>query len=468
MRRAALIGLVACGGAPPKPPVVPEVAPMVRPAPALEPALPAYGARDAKGQADGEWLFDCDGVAQGCRAWYEHGAQVLWGRTVGTDRYLIEALDGGWRWQWWSGNVLRGQAGLAFEPPRWTPGEIVAFPGYAAPPQGSGCAGPFVLRDPNGAVVSDGTCENAQWTEWNSYDALGHKIAINRRDGDSSDSQSLDADGRVLSRVQIASGTETDEVWSPDGTPQSRLVRTGTAVLENRTWYADGTPAQVDVTTGRDRVDRRYAPTGVLVAEATYRDGMPRGTWRTWYATGAKRSSVKYRADGSAGPLTLWQRSGKKVATANLAARTWSDGSHHGTRVAAVRVADGDDRVGIDGMNDCRATDKKCVRTLVAVVFSPLGCVYPTPDDPLSIWRGRIELTLGFDRTGVAGVTAVRDGDGLPPAVLDCFTGSFGAPGHVFQQHVDLVLDVDTLTEPSPPPPMLPKPDIPDAGDPMF
>jgi len=245
-------------------------------------------------------------------------------------------------------------------------------------------------------------------------------------------------------------------------------VRGAGAVLENKSWYADGTPAMVDVTTGADRIDRRYSPKGALIAEAHYRDGTPSGTWRTWYRNGAKRTSMKYRADGSPGPLTVWQRSGKKVATANLAARTWSDGAHRGTRVVSVRVADDDeDRIGINGLQDCRATDKKCVRTLVDSVFSPLGCLYPTPDDPLAVWRGRISVTVGFDHTGFAGVTAVHDGDGLPQPVLDCMTG-FGAPVRAFQQHVDIVLDVDTLTEPSPPPPLRPMPSLDTGGDPLF
>jgi hypothetical protein len=60
----------------------------------------------------------------------------------------------------------------------------------------------------------------------------------------------------------------------------------------------------------------------------------------------------------------------------------------------------------------------------------------------------------------------VHDGDGLPQPVLDCMTG-FGATVRAFQQHVDIVLDVDTQTEPSPPPPLRPIPSL-DIGDPLF
>src|SRR5262249_31080671 len=150
--------------------------------------------------------------------------QVMWSLGGAGERYVIEARDGGWRWQWWTGNVLRGQAGLAFAPPAWTPGETVAFPSYSPPTQ-DGCAGAFMIRDPNGGLVSDGTCDNAQWTRWTTYDPLGHVTSVSHRDADSSDSQSFDTNGVLVSRTQVDGMVETDETWYPDGTPQGRYVR---------------------------------------------------------------------------------------------------------------------------------------------------------------------------------------------------------------------------------------------------
>lgn len=457
-----LVACAACSG-PAKPPLadLPKtVAPMVVPPAPLEPAMPPYGARDAAGRPDGEWAFDCDGIAQGCHAWFEHGVQVMWSRVTGGERFVIDARDGGWRWQWWSGDVLRGQAGLPFEPAAWTPGETVQFPATSPPPQGP-CSGPFMVRDANGALSSDGTCDGGQWTEWRTYDPFtGRVTSASRRDADGSDSQSFDATGKLASRVQVDNGLETSETWYPDGTPWSRYVRKDSTPIENRTWYPDGTPMEVDVTTGRDRTDRRYTTTGVMIAESTWTDGAPNGTWRSWYPSGAKRSSVHYRPTATPGPVTVWDRRGKKLATADLGAQRWSDGKKRGTHIAAARITGGQDRVGIDGGKDCRATDKPCVRELAATVFSPIMCLYPNLDDPLWVWRGTIRVTVGFERNGASGITAARDTDGLPPGVLECL--NVGGVPREFSQHVEVTVDVDLLIAPEVPKALMPRPELDD------
>src|SRR5262245_36763806 len=128
---------------------IPEPPPAVAP---LGEIRSAIGELDADGRRDGDWALDCDGVALGCKAWYEHGHQVQWARTIGIQRYVIDELDGGWRWQLWEGDRLSQQGGLAFAPTEWTPDAPAKFEDQLGPPQGRACAGPWWVRRADGTI----------------------------------------------------------------------------------------------------------------------------------------------------------------------------------------------------------------------------------------------------------------------------------------------------------------------------
>jgi hypothetical protein len=416
--------------------------------PVAERAVPAppHGERDAAGRPHGDWSFDCDGDAMTCRGWFEHGTQVQWAKLVpGTaDRYVVDAIDGGWRWQYWSGDILRGEGGLAVAPVAWTPGEPVEF-AYVTPPQQGACSGPFFARGLDGTFTESGTCAGARWVEQIAYDDRGRPVSINRRSRNilEYDYQTLDSTGVVLTRSRFEGSVETEEAWYPDGRRRYRRMRDG-ITSDHRAWYADGQLAEEDVTAeNHERTLRRFARDGTLIAEASWFGGLPSGTWRTWYDTGKRRSTVRFADTGEpSGALVVWTPGGALAGEADLATLRWIRRGGRGTRVVKARPPRGTDRTEIDGFPSCQATDALCLRRLATALFD-LTCLQPSPDDPLTVWSGRVELTLGVDRTGAAGVIAIGDAGGLARAYQDCLTATASQLGVAHE--LELVVDVDLL-----------------------
>jgi hypothetical protein len=448
MSRVAVVGLcaAACAGAA-RPAIVDvEVGEMVRSPDPMLPLMPPYGERDALGRPHGDWAFDCDANAMMCRGWFEHGTQVQWAKVVPStgERYVIDAEGGGWRWRYWSRDVLRAEAGLAIAPEPWVPGDHVDF-AWITPPITGACMGPFAIREPDGTVSADGTCDAAKWIEWTTY-VRGRPTSIQRRSRDLAeyDTQVFDDSGRLVGRTRLEAGVETDEEWYADGTPRHRRVRDG-FIDERRTWYADGARAEEDLAEHGNRALRRYTPAGVLVAEATWFERLRVGTWRTWYESGKRRSEVRFADDGTPiGTLVVWSPRGARVGEADLEAETWTAGAV-GTRVIGARAPRGTARVELDGFPGCKRGDAPCLRQIASHVL-PASCLATDKSDPMSVWRGRVELAIGFDRDGSSGVVAIRDSGGISRDIQDCLLATASDRQRVgFAQELYVEVDVDLL-----------------------
>jgi YD repeat-containing protein len=453
MRRVvAMLSVAACGGAPavaPRPTTPPEHRPVVAAAPAVV-TLPANPVDEA-GLPHGLWVVDCDGVEEGCRGWFEHGVQVQWALIEGVDRYVIDAIDGGWRWQWWSGDRLRQEAGLAVAPAPWATSGVTFGELMEAPTEGA-CAGRFRNLREDGRVESSGVCDGTRWIEWSAYDAEGRERVRTRRDGTRTEVEQWDPAGKRVART-ITDGTdEASELWS-DGTLIRKTLSRDGVVVENRGWDRDGQRTEEDVTTGADRRLRRWSETGQLVASATWHAGKRTGWVRTWYDSGRRRTAVQLDAKGKPkGPMIVWDPRGKKVAEAALDRGQWmGPKARRGTWVVSVRPVPPTTTIPPRFEPTCNVADPVCVRDLLPAAYDPLGCLRPRLGDPLAVWRGRATIRLGIDAAGTTVVVAIPDAGGLTPDHRRCLLSS----AREASQQVDIELQLDLLVgkmDPPPPP----------------
>jgi hypothetical protein len=464
VRLAPVIVLVlaACGGTTQRAPRLPPR--RTRPAvdyAAIAAAIgkgPEYGDYDEHARPDGEWVFNGSGFENCCRAWFEHGIQVQWVGISGTERYVVDALDGGWRWQWWSASILRAEAGLAFAPMPWKPGEHVEFPYYEWPVNGA-CAGPFRMYDERGALRSVGTCAMGKMTEQIDYDDLGHVATITLRASQTNDSDTqYYAAGTMIGRYRIVGERAINEAWAADGTPLLYEVADGGNTIERRTWFADGGERDVDVTTAGRRERREYSARGRLLGEATWRDDTPTGTWRTWYTNGKPRSEVTF-AGGEPSPLVVWNAQGRAIGEGDLANGVWTGrGLGSPSRVVAARAPRDIKTLELDGMDPCAATDAACLRELANRLVFPRACLHGGSEDMFAIWRGRLTLRIRFDRFGATALIAIPEPGALTQTQRECLGARETDTDVDLPQQIDVDLEVDTLTT---------GPDDIDIGDPQ-
>lgn len=93
----------------------------------------------------------------------------------------------------------------------------------------------------------------------------------------------------------------------PEAPGEHQVVRTalGGGAWRETTYEVDSGGHRV-----RDGAEREHAQDGALLAERTFRAGLPTGTWRTWYPDGSPRSEVQLGDGATVGWHRFWHPGG--------------------------------------------------------------------------------------------------------------------------------------------------------------